>query len=156
MSSYSGFSCLFCPVLDINMLYISRINTLPVDEKQVTGGIACATKGPVKSINGNPRSLEMKKQQNRSIFRMLTIIINVTVLQAALADGYRNPPPTAEGIAKSGVNSVFVDDASAIAYNPANLTSRLCLWCVELERIRINKLFLLDPYVLCWFCSWHY
>ena len=38
-----------------------------------------------------------------------------------LADGYRNPPPTAEGIGKSGVNSVFVDDASAISYNPANL-----------------------------------
>ncbi len=38
-----------------------------------------------------------------------------------MADGYRNPPPTAEGIGKSGVNSVFVDDASAISYNPANL-----------------------------------
>lgn len=38
------------------------------------------------------------------------------------SDGYRNPPPTAEGIAKSGVNSVFVDDASAISYNPANLS----------------------------------
>lgn len=37
------------------------------------------------------------------------------------ADGYRNPPPTAEGIGKSGVNSAFVDDASAISYNPANL-----------------------------------
>lgn len=37
------------------------------------------------------------------------------------ADGYRNPPPTAEGIGKSGVNSVFVNDASAISYNPANL-----------------------------------
>lgn len=40
---------------------------------------------------------------------------------SALADGYRNPPPTAEGIGKSGANSVFVDDASAISYNPANL-----------------------------------
>lgn len=37
------------------------------------------------------------------------------------ADGYRNPPPTAEGIGKAGANSVFVDDASAISYNPANL-----------------------------------
>ncbi|MDZ8118049.1 OmpP1/FadL family transporter [Pontiella agarivorans] len=41
--------------------------------------------------------------------------------RAVMADGYRNPPPTAEGIAKSGVNSVWVDDASAISYNPANL-----------------------------------
>lgn len=37
------------------------------------------------------------------------------------ADGYRNPPPTAEGIAKAGAHSVFVDDASAVSYNPANL-----------------------------------
>lgn len=42
-------------------------------------------------------------------------------MHSAYADGYRNPPPTAEGIAKSGANSVFVDDASAISYNPANL-----------------------------------
>ena len=42
---------------------------------------------------------------------------------SVLADGYRNPPPTAEGIGKSGVHSVFVDDASAISYNPANLAS---------------------------------
>ncbi|QBG48416.1 hypothetical protein EGM51_13810 [Verrucomicrobia bacterium S94] len=41
--------------------------------------------------------------------------------RSAMADGYRNPPPTAEGIAKSGVHSVWVDDASAIFYNPANL-----------------------------------
>ncbi len=40
------------------------------------------------------------------------------------ADGYRNPPPTAEGIAKSGANTVFVDDASAISYNPANLAGQ--------------------------------
>ena len=42
-------------------------------------------------------------------------------IHGAMADGYRNPPPTAEGIAKSGANMVFVDDASAIFYNPANL-----------------------------------
>ncbi len=41
-----------------------------------------------------------------------------------LADGYRNPPPTAESIGKSGVNSVFVDDASAISLNPANLATQ--------------------------------
>lgn len=43
------------------------------------------------------------------------------ISQCVLADGYRNPPSTAEGIAKSGANSVWVDDASAISYNPANL-----------------------------------
>ncbi len=37
------------------------------------------------------------------------------------ADGYRNPPPTAAGIGKSGAHRVFADDASAISYNPANL-----------------------------------
>lgn len=39
----------------------------------------------------------------------------------SFADGYRNPPPTAEGLGKSGAHSVFVDDASAVFYNPANL-----------------------------------
>jgi len=47
-------------------------------------------------------------------------LVSMGVLQA-VGDGYRNPPPTAEGIGKSGVNSAFVDDASAISYNPANL-----------------------------------
>ncbi len=37
------------------------------------------------------------------------------------ADGYRNPPPTAEGLAKGSANAAFVDDASATFYNPANL-----------------------------------
>lgn len=48
-------------------------------------------------------------------------VVSILSVHPAVADGYRNPPPTAEGIAKSGVNSVFVDDASAISYNPANL-----------------------------------
>ncbi|VGO22396.1 OmpP1/FadL family transporter [Pontiella sulfatireligans] len=41
--------------------------------------------------------------------------------ESAYADGYRNPPPTAEGIGRSGANMIFVDDASAVFYNPANL-----------------------------------
>lgn len=41
--------------------------------------------------------------------------------QAVLADGLRNPPPTAIGIAKSNAHSTFAADASASAYNPANL-----------------------------------
>lgn len=44
--------------------------------------------------------------------------------RSASADGYRNPPPTADGIGKSGANSVWVDDASAVSYNPANLAGQ--------------------------------
>lgn len=53
--------------------------------------------------------------------RILTFSALMAAVQGAYADGYRNPPPTAEGIAKSGAHTVFVDDASAISYNPANL-----------------------------------
>lgn len=38
------------------------------------------------------------------------------------ADGFRNPPDTAAALGKSGKHIVWVDDASAIFYNPANLT----------------------------------
>lgn len=55
-------------------------------------------------------------------FKVLTFLTAMALAQGAWADGYRNPPPTAEGIAKSGANMVFVDDASSIFYNPANLT----------------------------------
>jgi len=61
--------------------------------------------------------LELKRMRNGIILCVLGYAVH-----AAYADGYRNPPPTAEGIGKSGANSVFVDDASAISYNPANLT----------------------------------
>ncbi|MDF7806534.1 outer membrane protein transport protein [Pontiellaceae bacterium B12219] len=56
-------------------------------------------------------------------FKQLPMLLGagLVLAQAAVGDGYRNPPPTAEGIAKSGVNSVWVNDASAISYNPANL-----------------------------------
>ncbi len=57
-------------------------------------------------------------------YKMLSAGVMVgffVTVQSVRADGYRNPPPTAEGIAKSGANSVWVDDASAISYNPANL-----------------------------------
>ena len=56
-------------------------------------------------------------------FKQLPMLLGagLVLAQAASGDGYRNPPPTAEGIAKSGVNAAFVDDASAISYNPANL-----------------------------------
>ena len=59
--------------------------------------------------------------QRRSRFLLLSSSMVLSVAGAVFADGYRNPPPTAEGIAKSGVHSAFVDDASAVFYNPANL-----------------------------------
>lgn len=54
--------------------------------------------------------------------KLLLLICAGSLAHSAYSDGYRVPPPTAEGIAKSGINRVFVDDASAISYNPANLT----------------------------------
>jgi long-chain fatty acid transport protein len=41
--------------------------------------------------------------------------------QAAGADGFRNPPGTAAALGKAGNHIVWVDDASAVFYNPANL-----------------------------------
>ena len=64
----------------------------------------------------------MKKQRNRTNRGVLIILCMSAVVHHLYADGYRNPPPTAVGIAKAGVHSVFVSDASAISYNPANLS----------------------------------
>ena len=41
--------------------------------------------------------------------------------QTVRADGFRNPPDTAEALGKAGNNIVWVDDASAVFYSPANL-----------------------------------
>lgn len=38
------------------------------------------------------------------------------------ADGFRNPPPSAEGLGLVGARYTLIDDSSAAAYNPANLT----------------------------------
>jgi long-chain fatty acid transport protein len=43
-------------------------------------------------------------------------------IQTASADGFRNPPDTAAALAKSGSHIVWVNDASAVLFNPANLT----------------------------------
>ena len=45
---------------------------------------------------------------------IVSYVLGLAVVHVAYSDGYRNPPPTAEGIGKSGANMVFVDDASAI------------------------------------------
>jgi long-chain fatty acid transport protein len=63
----------------------------------------------------------MNLQNKKAMMKTATLLAVIAMSSNLLADGYRNPPPTAEGIAKSGVNSAFVDDASAISYNPANL-----------------------------------
>ena len=63
----------------------------------------------------------MKRQKNLTQSAAFAFLVWVAMTSGVYADGYRNPPPTAEGIGKSGVNMVFVDDASAISYNPANL-----------------------------------
>jgi len=63
----------------------------------------------------------MNKQSNRAELKLATILIWGALAHGVYADAYRNPAPTSEGIAKSGANMVFVDDASAISYNPANL-----------------------------------
>lgn len=63
----------------------------------------------------------MKKNCKTLPVSLLAVVSVCGFIQSAGADGYRNPPPTAEGIGKSGVNSVWVNDASAISYNPANL-----------------------------------
>lgn len=41
--------------------------------------------------------------------------------QTLCADGFRNPPDTAAALGKSGNDMVWVDDAAAALYNPANL-----------------------------------
>ncbi|MEN7973242.1 MAG: outer membrane protein transport protein [Verrucomicrobiota bacterium] len=64
----------------------------------------------------------MSKRWNDTGSKLPIILIFGALVHGAYADGYRNPPPTAEGIAKSGANMAFVDDASAISYNPANLS----------------------------------
>ncbi|MDF7823331.1 outer membrane protein transport protein [Pontiellaceae bacterium B12227] len=63
----------------------------------------------------------MNKNYKKGATLLCCYATSIASIHSAFADGYRNPPPTAEGIAKSGANSVWVDDASAISYNPANL-----------------------------------
>ncbi|MFH0953000.1 MAG: TonB-dependent receptor [Verrucomicrobiota bacterium] len=48
---------------------------------------------------------------------VLTLVLSVEVL----AQGFRNPPEGAAALGKAGGKIVFVDDATAISHNPANL-----------------------------------
>ena len=53
---------------------------------------------------------------------ILTILTFVALLsQDALANGFRNPPAGATALSMDGGKTAFIDDASAISHNPANL-----------------------------------
>lgn len=74
-----------------------------------------------ETANLNEGAWLMKMKSRRFLSGSVLVGLVFGLSGLGYADGYRNPPPTAEGIGKSGINSVFVDDASAISYNPANL-----------------------------------
>lgn len=61
-----------------------------------------------------------KRRDNESMKLMLGLLL-LALASSSMADGYRNPPMTAEALGKAGNAIVFTDDASAIEYNPANL-----------------------------------
>jgi long-chain fatty acid transport protein len=54
-------------------------------------------------------------------FSVVSLALWGVLAQALWADGFRNPPDTAAALGKAGKNIVWVDDASALFYNPANL-----------------------------------
>jgi long-chain fatty acid transport protein len=56
-----------------------------------------------------------------SLIHLALALMGLGVLSGR-ADGFRNPPDTAAALGKSGKHIVWVDDASAIFLNPANLT----------------------------------
>ena len=86
--------------------------------------MACLLLHVMHSIIRNDRkesrhmSIKLKFLRNGYV----VFVLGFSVINASYSHGYRNPPPTAEGMGKSGMNMVFVDDASAISYKPANLT----------------------------------
>lgn len=53
----------------------------------------------------------------------------IGVASPLFANGFRNPPDGAAALARAGGRIAFIDDASAITHNPANL--------VELERFQV-------------------
>ena len=49
------------------------------------------------------------------------LIITVGLVNSTEANAFRNPPPSASGLAQDGGKIAFIEDASAVAINPANL-----------------------------------
>lgn len=60
-------------------------------------------------------------------FERYTLVVAVALgisgfpLASGLADGFRNPPPSASGLGVVGARYTLIDDVTASAYNPANL-----------------------------------
>ena len=50
-----------------------------------------------------------------------TLMVAYFAASSVHAEGFRNPPPGAAGLGRSGVWIAQSDDASAVSYNPANL-----------------------------------
>lgn len=53
--------------------------------------------------------------------RAVTVVAGLALAASAHADGFRNPPPNPAGLGAIGARYTLIDDASASAYNPANL-----------------------------------
>lgn len=53
--------------------------------------------------------------------RLAVLMVAAVASSTAWADGFRNPPPSVSALARTGGNIAFLDDASALAINPANL-----------------------------------
>lgn len=67
----------------------------------------------------------MKLYASHKMTSLKTLIVfGLIGLAAGLArgDGFRNPPPGAAGLGRAGAVQAQIDEASAMSYNPANLT----------------------------------
>ncbi len=75
------------------------------------------------------------------ITRLVVVICCTAVVSSVWAEGFRNPPPGGAGLGRSGVFIAHVDDATAITYNPAEL-SRLngdsIMACVSLAETKVD------------------
>jgi long-chain fatty acid transport protein len=66
-----------------------------------------------------------KRQKVMSVTRFTAAAVSTvaTLSTTSLADGFRNPPESASGIGTVGARYTMVQDASAMAFNPANLAA---------------------------------
>ena len=64
----------------------------------------------------------MKHTSSKLTILLSLCLLSVVTAMSALANGFRNPPGGARALAHPGATIVYIDDASAITYNPANLT----------------------------------
>ncbi len=55
-------------------------------------------------------------------FTLVTVMTGLLFAGTAVADGFRNPPEGMNAIGKIGGKIVYVDDASTVTHNPANLS----------------------------------